>query len=234
MNASTYIEEFRAVVKQCTREAKCGQHFVLVDKLQQWLRSLVEPGVTNAARLLHVAFSSREAPGLPITPEYFQPGDNCCLLIFCILLEIGCTQALQAFSRRGKIDRLIPLRRTTVQDTFQAAGINDKDVQSKFFELQHRFRPAKFDLYLGADWEENVVIPICEKVPINTKGGTADLWQIAVPEEFVGQKLRNISSGSRFNANKGTAEEPEWVCLLSYYRRMQHLLYCFFDLVQLF
>ena len=219
MNAQAVKEEYRSALQRYTRESVCRRHFVLVDKLQDWLRRVVEPNVTNAARLLHVAFIPRDSPGSPINLEYFQPGDNCCLLIFCILLEIGCAEALPDFLRRGKVDKLIPLRRATVQDTFQAAGINNTDMHNRFFELQYRFCPTKFDLYLGTHWEEKVVVPICEKNAI-TQGGTAELWQIAVPEDFVGHKLREISFGSKFNA--GTEKEPDWVRFPFAHPRRKH------------
>lgn len=103
--------------------------------------------------------------------------------------------------------------------TFQAACKDDRDLQAKssslideFLKLQFHYSPAKFNLYQGADWDdEHTVVPICEKNSINKKGGTAELWQIAVPEEFVGHKLRDISSGSRFNVNADKDTEPEWV-----------------------
>jgi hypothetical protein len=54
-----------------------------------------------------------------------------------------------------------------------------------------------------------MVIPICRKEKINNKGGTAPLWQIEVPEEFVGPRLRDVIPSARFfdlNDNGG------WVC----------------------
>ena len=87
---------------------------------------------------------------------------------------------------------------------------------SRFYELQYLFCPAKFEMHGDDDWGEEVVIPICEKNPIK-KGGTAELWQISVPEEFVGPSLRNIASGSRFDNKPGSGKEPDWVCALIAY-----------------
>ena len=188
----------------------------MVKKLQDWLRSSSTPNVTNVARLLDVAFSSPNSPGLPVDLYLFQSGDDCCLLIFCILSEIDCTKALPSFLAKGEVDRRLPLRWATVSDTLRAACIQDTEMPSRFFGLQWRHCPAKFDLYLQADWYDEVVLPISEQNPI-TKGGIGTLWQISVSEEFIGQKLRDISSGSRYKVHASTNTEPEWVCPRSFH-----------------
>lgn len=220
MNTEAITKEFQDVLERCTKVAVCGRHFILVDKLQKWLRTTLDPeGTTHADLLLHVAFGSRKLPGPPVDSNALLAGDSCCLLIFCILHQIGSVKALPFFSRSGNVDRLLPLRPDSVRVTFQAACKDDRELQAKsssligeFLKRQFRYSPAKFNLHQGADWDdEDAVVPICEKNSINKKGGTAELWQIAVPEEFVGHTLRYISSGSRFNVNAGKDTEPEWV-----------------------
>ena len=224
MTTEAITRAFQDMLKRCTKVAVCGRHFILVDKLQKWLRTAKDPsdpeGTTHLDLLLDEAFGSRDLPGLPVDSNALLPGDNCCLLIFCILQQIGCVKALPFFSRIGNVDRLLPLRLDWVRDTFQAACKDDWDLQAKssslideFFKLQYQYSPAKFNLYHSADWDdEHKVVPICEKNAINKKGGTAELWQIAVPEEFVDHTLRDISSGSRFpKVSAGQDTEPEWV-----------------------
>ena len=101
------------------------------------------------------------------------------------------------------------MRLDTIQNRFWAAGIQDQDKPLEFFKLQHRFKPARFELHKRSNWDEDVVIPIYHSNPIK-EGGTAELYQIDVPEEFVGWKLRDACAGSRFNA--GSEESPDWVC----------------------
>ena len=207
MNTEAIIKQFTGKLDEYTRKSACGQDFILVEKLQGWLRSPLGEEGTYADRLLHrVAYSKRHLPGVPMTPDNFKPGDECCLLVFCILQSIGRGDLINIFSRKGKIDRLLPISRHDLNALVD--DVDDADLLSKFFELQHRFRPAKFDLHVQTDWNEDMVVPIYRKNLIK-EGGTAQLWQIDIPEEFVGQKLRDVSSGSRFNA--GSEEDPDWV-----------------------
>ena len=211
MDREAINQEFQNKVKACTKKAVCGRPFVLVGKLQHWLRSPVKPGggVTHAERLLDIAYHSRKMR-LPISSTQFQPGNDCCLLVFCILHGIGCGAAISHFSQWGNVDRLLPLRQDTVEDMFGKANILDTHLRSSFFEQQYLFCPARFDLRRTQTWGEKRVVPICEKNLITSKGGTAKLWQIAVPEEFVGSSLRDLCSGSRFDASS-EKDEPEWV-----------------------
>ena len=215
MDREVINQEFQHKVQECTKKAACGRPFVLVGKLQDWLRSPVEPGVktTHAERLLDVAYPSRASRGLrlPISPHQFQPGDDCCLLVFCILQRIGCGAAISQVSEWGNVDKLLPLRRDAVDEMFEKANIMDIHLRSSFFEQQYLFCPARFDLRRTQKWAEERVVPICEKNLITSKGGTAKLYQIAVPEEFVGASLRDLCSGSRFDASKKEEDEPEWV-----------------------
>lgn len=207
MDNEAILAEFTGKLDEYTRKAACGRDFMLVDRLHDWLRSPVGGEGTHADRLLHrVAYSDRRLPGVPITSDKLKPGDDCCLLVFCILQRIGRGDLINVFSRKGKVDRLLPIPRHDLEAI--ANDVHDADLSSAFFELQHRFRPARFNLHGTTDWDEDMVVPIYRKIPIKA-GGTAELWQIDIPEEFVGQTLRDISSGSRFNA--GSEENPDWV-----------------------
>ena len=229
MKHEAIIQEFEGRLKEYTRTAACKRRFVLVEKLLDWLRSSVEPRVSHADRLLHVAYSKRTVPGLPITIEKFQPGNDCCVLVFCILHMLDCENKIDVFVRRRKIDRLLPLRWDSVQDTFRAAGVENQDLPSRFYELQYLFCPAKFEMYGADDWGQEVVIPISTKNLIK-KGSTRELWQISVPEEFVGPRLRHIASGSRFDNNYGSGKESDWVCApTAYLLQVPDLELCHFE-----
>ena len=211
MDKEKLQKEFKGKLDEYTREAACGRHFILVDRLQDWLRSPVGGEGTYASRLLHrVAYSDRDKPGVPITTVKFKPGDDCCLLVFSILQQLGRGDLIDLFSKKKKVDKLLPIPRHDL-DTIENDGDHpslSSEFFDKFFELQHRFRPASFDLHDRNEWGEDKVVPIYRKIPIKA-GGTAKLWQIDVPEEYVGDTLKDISSGSRFNA--GSEEDPDWV-----------------------
>ena len=206
MADESILEQYTSKLDEYTRRAACGRHFVLVNRLQDWLRSPVEGDATYADRLLQCAYSNRPSPGIPMTSDKLKPGDDCCLLVFCILQKIGRGHLIDVFSRKDKIDRSLPISQKDLKAI--ADDVNDADLLCKFSKLQHRFRPARFNLHGRIEWDEDMVVPIYRKYSIK-KGGTAQLWQIDIPEEFVGQTLRDVSSGSRFNA--GSEEAPDWV-----------------------
>ena len=211
-SSEAILDEFKAKLEGYTRRAVCGRYFVLVDSLQDWLRSPAQGDVPYADRLLHgVAYKHRQLPGIPISSNKLKAGDDCCLLVFCILQTLGRGDLIHSFSRKEKVDRLLPLSTDDLQDVYKNGEKNDQNFVSQFLELQHRFRPARFDLHDRTEWKEHKVIPIYRKNLIK-KGVTATVWQVDVPEEFVGKRLRDVASGSRFNAN--TDEAPDWVCTI--------------------
>ena len=211
MSRDEILDEFRRKLDLYTQTAVCGRRFVLVEKLQGWLRSPCDGQTTYADRLLRVTYQDRSGHDFqPVTSDIFKPGESCCLLVFCILHLVGHRKAIQAFSLHQKVDRQLPMGRETIEKMCRDADIRDEDIPSKFFQVQHRFTPAKFELRQGKKWERDTVIPIYQKNPIK-EGGTAQLYQIDIPEEFVDEKLRHVCAGSRFNA--ASTESPEWVCL---------------------
>ena len=213
MDSHAVLEQFKSKLKEYTRLSACQEEFVLVEKLQAWLRSpLTQSGDdTHADRLLNrVAYSQLDLRSQPIYPDRFRPSSGCCLLVFCILLQIGRGNLIDTFTKKDKVDKALPLKRDDIQSIFEAAKGCDEDLVTQFLEQQYRFCPARFDLHMTREWDRQVVIPLHSKVPIK-EGGTASLWHIDVSEEFVGQSLREVASKSRFDANRGNTEEPDWV-----------------------
>ena len=200
-------KEFEDKLTECTRKAVCGRPFVLVGKLQDWLRSQATPTVTHIERQVYSAYQSRSRPNLPIELDIFDPGDNCCLLIFCILRTIGHGDLIHFFTEEGKSDGQLPLSPADIESIFRTAKASD--LAAKFSEKQHQFKPAKFKFQRHANWNQDVVIPIYSKTPIN-EGGTAHLWLIDVPEEFVEESLRIKSCKSKFNVATPDSD-PDWV-----------------------
>lgn len=183
-------------------QATCGRHYVLVAKLATWLRTKVHPGTPQiqASRLLLAAYRNRIQPGLPIHVEQFSPGEDCCILVFSILLELGKGEFVHICQRQNIVDRHLPMDSRSLRRKLAKESIpNPEELAIKFDDLQWRFCAAKFNLDIDRDHVKNVIIPICSKEMINAKGGTAQLWQIAVQEEFVGSKLKEAVSSSGFD-----------------------------------
>ena len=137
--------------------------------------------------------SSRCKPGIPITSDKFKPGEDCCLLVFSILQKLERGDLIDVFSKKKKVDKLLPSPRHDFDEN-EIDG-DHPDLSSaffgKFFELQHRFRPASFDLHDRNDWGEDKVVPICRKNSIKV-GETAKVWQIDVPEEYLNDQTYGL------------------------------------------
>lgn len=206
------LRDFELKLQECTMQAVCGRPYVLVAKLTEWLMAKVGSGsnITQAGRLLLAAYRNRRQPGRPISVEQFS-GEDRCLLVFCILLRLGSGELVDTFQRHDIVDRRLPISLLNLRRDLETAGLpNAKQLVTDFDKIQWRFCPVRFDLHLSRRFHRNKIIPICKKEEINSKGGTAGLWQIAVQEEFVVGKLKDAVSSSRFNAN-GPNDEPDYV-----------------------
>ncbi|KAH9218138.1 hypothetical protein DL95DRAFT_521669 [Leptodontidium sp. 2 PMI_412] len=188
------IAAFRGIVQEYTRKAVCGQEYVLVDSLTQWLESRVQPqsSTTQASRLLEAVYRSPD-PGDPITPE--QLGD--CLIVFSILLTLGKGYLIHFFRRYQIHDRHLPIPPLTLRDKISTLGL-PAEFESAFIETQWRFCPVKFDLGMDNFCPPDSIIPICRKKRINKKGGTSEVWDVDVYEEFVAPNLRSKLLNSRY------------------------------------
>jgi hypothetical protein len=75
------------------------------------------------------------------------------------------------------------------------------DIGRQFEEARWRFYPAHFEFDVSHNYDKKRILPFLKRVPIGEgegKGGTANLWNISVPEEFVGSKLRRKVASSKF------------------------------------
>mgnify|MGYP001581328653 FL=1 len=76
---------------------------------------------------------------------------------------------------------------------------NADELVDGFDKLQWKFCPAIFEMGMGREFQENEILPFCKKEKINEKGATAELWQIEIPEEFVGPKLRAVVKDGKYD-----------------------------------
>src|SRR5688572_18963167 len=109
LDHSSAMDDYRAARAKYTKKATCGRKYVLVTKLKLWLESIVPLGkdnITQAGRLLDFAYRkhSSNMPGLPSSEEVFSGGQNGCLLVFCILLELDRGDLIDDFLRQDICD----------------------------------------------------------------------------------------------------------------------------------
>ena len=187
-------------------QAQCGRLYVLVWQLTNWLKSKrPETETTQANILLWAAYYRNQPKILFLPPEahQIQAEKNCCLIIFSILLKLDLGHLVDHFQRWGQFDVHLPINRSLLQQKFKNISVsNAPKLAMRFDEMQWRFCPAILELGMSREFGGDRVMPICGKEEINTKGGTAKLWQIKVQEEFVGPKLRNAALSAKFSDEK--------------------------------
>ncbi|CAO2655474.1 Nn.00g105380.m01.CDS01 [Neocucurbitaria sp. VM-36] len=177
-----------------------GRSYVLVEKLQKWMRdtSLTKLGnnfVTNTDLLAHAAYSDRDFP--PIVPSRISDaGADCCLIVFSILLDLELGHLIDLFSKKMIVDRRLPEDLLSLKKKLQSLP-DGEHVAERFNQRQWKFCPAIFSLNMENEYFEDRIIPICRKTSLNS-GGTAHVWQIVVQEEFVDRKLRNLLAEDAF------------------------------------
>ena len=206
-NPAAPIHNFLTTLRDCTVQAACGRHYVRVTKLRQWMKSQVgsDRHTTQASRLLDFAYRNRESPGLPVLVEQVSHGEESCLIVFSILLELGFGGLVHHFSRLEIVDKHLPIDLLTLHarlGEMELDSVDRRKLEADFERNQWRFCAAKFELGAGRQYFKNRIIPICRKKTINDKGGTAKLWEIEVQEEFVGKTLRDVVWKSRYDDPK--------------------------------
>ena len=198
------LHDFNEKREACTFRAVCGRYYILVAELIRWMISQRhgESG-SQAACLLRAAYSRKQSPNSPTLPmdssRLNGNGKPATLLIFAILLELDSADLIHEFLRHD-LDNSLPIDLLQLQTKLKRFMSRPKEVESlakRFNRAQWRYCPATFDLGMDKVFAGDRILPICAKEPINEKGGTADLWWIQVPEEFVSKELREAVASSR-------------------------------------
>jgi len=197
------IRDFRAVLDKYTLKAYCGRAYVLVSRLTRWLNSKCPSAdYTQADRLLAAAYQKRAMtiPGLPISKDDLCDRSEGCLVLFSLLLDLGRGELIHELHGREKFDRKFPIDLAQLRSIFRDMGIADAEkVAEQFDRLQWKYFPAMLNGQKGRQYPQNQILPFTKRAPINEKGGTAQLFQIEVLEEFVGSRLRDSMKESRYD-----------------------------------
>ncbi|OBT72265.1 hypothetical protein VF21_07968 [Pseudogymnoascus sp. 05NY08] len=195
--------DYRAARAKCTKKAACGRDYVLVSKLSLWLKSMVYPEErTHAGRLLAFAYRNRnpDKPRFPIAVGELFDSRVGCILVFCVLLELGCGDLIHEFLRHGIYDDLLPIDIYSLREKAASMRMRNSDAFANAFDrLQWKFCPATIEMGMGREFHENQILPFCQREKVNEKGVHSQLWQVAVPEEFVGPMLRAVIKDKIFN-----------------------------------
>ncbi|KAK0114162.1 hypothetical protein ONS95_013663 [Cadophora gregata] len=212
------MKDFQTNLASCTELAACKRPYIRATKWRTWLKSKVSVKVegknyetTQVSRLLDVAYRHLGKPTHPINRDHICHPQHECLLIFSILLELGQGSLIHQFLRRDSVDKHLPFKLYELRNLFRDLGVTDPEqAAANFDKLQWKYCPAKLDFHGTRQYPENRIMPFCRRKRINLKGGTAQLWKIAVLEEFVEEKLRKAVEDSRFDDGDGLGPRYEF------------------------
>jgi hypothetical protein len=200
------ITEFQDILRKCTLQAVCGRSYVQVEKLTKWLTNK-RPGhdTSHAFHLLQAVYRSRneDSPATPISIEKLCHPKTHSLLVFSILLDLRQGQFVDWFARQKMVDESLPIDLLYLRkklELLKSRKLPDPlEFADKFDQMQWRFCAPKFELDMDFDFPQNCIVPINRWSRINDKGGTAEVRQIEVLEEFVSDELKEVVKSSRFD-----------------------------------
>ena len=181
-----------------------GQRYIHRSLLIDWLLSKHTSQATYLDLLLDFAYSNCIV--VPVEARQLSISGKSSLLVFSLLLELGRGDLVHYFLRSGLTDSKLPFSMTILKQA-KTSGDRSKtfDLTRQIFERQWAYCPLTFDLGMGIDLPSSTVIPIQQRQQINSKGGTATIWQIVVHEEFVGNSLRQETAAAKFKSVSNVA-----------------------------
>lgn len=186
------LEAFATELDRYTQTSVDGSHYVRISALSGWMREATEwegRYISRAQLLTNAAYSQTEPNRRQSPPIICEKGPKCCIIVLSILLDLSLGHRVHEFARRNVVDCNLPQNLATLKSRFKSLGTDGENLAHIFSKRQWKFSPAQFSYEMDEDFDDDRVIPICRKSHLNT-GGTADVCQIVVQEEFVDSKLR--------------------------------------------
>lgn len=162
-----------------------GRRFILTRRFKSWLSSIAD-GMghqTLLERLFFNTVGTNNISGSLAIPPWHSNS----VLVFCILLQLGVAHHLQDLSTSGISDSLLPLEKGDLR-ALKSLGILDEKLADEFFEMQWQFCVATLELDQDHEWPPEMILPICAQNLI-AQGRTAEVFEVAIPEDFIGENL---------------------------------------------
>jgi hypothetical protein len=186
-----------------------GKNFVLTEQLKIWLNTRIDGLGTKT--LLESCFDAVVASrGGSEDPALLSLVPNIAL-VFCILLELGLGRLIVSFISHGISDDSIPISVEDLRILSTDLRVSETKLTIDFFEMQWRFCPVVFELDMDGEWLPEMIVPICSQNLI-AEGRTARVYEVSIPEDFVGTRLRQALPTSRYENPQNPAL---WVSLSS-------------------
>jgi hypothetical protein len=198
---------FLSHLKSLTGRSDSGQQYIRCFSLTEWLLSNQTPQATYLDLLVESAYS--DVFIVPVDPWQISYRKKPSLLVFSLLLELGRGDLIQHFLRKDLTDNKLPFSKVSLEQASPSGSANDVNFMAQVYEKQWAYCPLKFQLDMGLDLPASTIIPIQQKRRVNSKGGSSIIWDITVPEEFVGETLRQAATPTKI---MDFSDNPSPVC----------------------
>jgi hypothetical protein len=203
---------FQAKLGSCQRVNYKGSVFYHpVEDIRNWLLASNEQNVSNAGLLLHYSYP---ASIFALT----RPEDiSNALLVFAILLKLGCGHLIHVFCQvihDGALDA--SFRREDLHNDVRRSMLpHPHDIVDQFERCRWSFCPVKIEdichntkAYLGGRW----ILPFCRRELIG-EGGTAFVHGVLLQKDIVPERLQNdLLRGHEYQDPRfGEVSSPAWI-----------------------
>lgn len=195
------------LTKQWKSKAYCGREYYRTSEIVRWMlhRDSAE-SKSNVELLLAEVYHQSKSLRHP-SFEQISNGDDCCLVVFAILLELNYGHLIDVFQRSKIVDKRLPMHdglfTIHLENKLRESGIEDaKSFSECFLEKTWLYCPCRVEFGMHNTFLDpghgRWIMPFCKRQPINMKGGTAQVWEVAVQESLVDRKLAMAAGRSAY------------------------------------
>ncbi|KAI1453403.1 hypothetical protein F4805DRAFT_377169 [Annulohypoxylon moriforme] len=191
--------------------AYCGRQYYRTIEIIKWMlrKDTAEP-TTNVGLLLTEVYHQSSSLHLP-SSWMISDGDGRCLTVFAILLELNYGHLIDVFQRYNITDQRLPTREIPdtrlLENDLRKGGIKDTEhFWGCFLDKMWLYYPCVLDFGMRTTFLDpdrgRWIMPFCKRQRINMKGGTAQVWEVAVQESLVPRKLAMEAGRSEYRDNE--------------------------------
>ena len=191
------ITDYKQYVRDSEVTGVCGRTFIRTERLKKWM----EP---HKSDLLTQAYRGQNPWETPKINQIWNETDEA-WLVFALLLELDRGDLIHLFLRHNF--RNLPIRQgqeelcKTLIHYADIPQLDPQDCESIVKHIdrrQYAFCPVRFKLRHDQYCIDRQIVPIHYKEKINTKGVTANVWQVEILEEFLESDLREVLKRARY------------------------------------
>ncbi|OQU97590.1 Protein kinase domain-containing protein isoform 2 [Cladophialophora immunda] len=227
--ASDLLKEFHQNLGGCWKQdTYSGRHCIKTKQVQQWMKTVQDGHASNnLTRLITEVWRPRHNSNFPPSAESVSSGDDCAIIVFSVLLDIGCGGLLDLFIEADIKDATLSITSaehhwTSLEQSLRRAGVPNTDrVVEAFKKRKWSFCPVIIKRRMHKDYGGECVFPFCKREPANGKGGTAEVFQVLVPAECMAEDLKESLQASRVEY-KGKGKFYE-LALKTYYSQNREM-----------